>query len=113
MKILREQINKRKILVEYNTFFQTMIKAVVDVENEIIAIDAELHADLETYLLGEGSTQENLWGINLYLEKERKDWIEYTALINIRPSVGNRWMEIKDPKIKKKIEEIIEKLIRE
>ena len=45
-----------------------MVKAVVDVDGEIIAIDAELHADLEGFLLQQGSKQANLWGINLYPE---------------------------------------------
>ena len=54
-------------------------------KKEVIALDAELHADLEAYLLERGSDQEDLWGINLYPKKERKDFIEYTVLINIRP----------------------------
>lgn len=96
----------------HSNFFRNMIKAVVDIENEIIAVDAELHADLEAFLLEEGSKQEDLWGINLYLEKEKKDWIEYTALINIRPSLNNRWMEIENQKVRKRIENIVKKLIK-
>ncbi|TES94546.1 MAG: hypothetical protein E3J87_00015 [Candidatus Cloacimonadota bacterium] len=111
MELISEPIHKKIILEKYNHFFRNMIKAVVDIENEIIAVDAELHADLEAFLLEEGSKQEDLWGINLYLEKEKKDWIEYTALINIRPSLNNRWMEIEDLKIRKRIEGIVKKLI--
>ncbi len=87
---------------KYNHFFDDVIKAVVDIKKEIIAIDAELQADLEGLLLSKGSEQKNLWGINLYLKKDKKDWIEYTALINIRPSLNNRWMEVESPKIRKK-----------
>ncbi len=111
MKLISKPISEKIILKEYNSFFRNMIKAVVDIENELIAIDAELHADLEAFLLSEGSKQENLWGINLYLGKDKKDWIEYTALINIRPSADNRWMEIENTKIRKKIEEIVKKLV--
>lgn len=110
MTIISALINKELILSKYNHFFRNMIKAVVDIENEIIAVDAELHADLEAFLLEEGSKQEDLWGVNLYLEKEKEDWIEYTALINIRPSLNNRWMEIEDPKVRKRIEDIVKKL---
>ena len=88
-----------------------MIKAVVDIEKSIMAVDAELHADLESALLGRGSVQENLWGINLYLEKKINDWIDYVALINIRPSMENRSMEIQDPKIRDKIKKIVESLV--
>ena len=88
-----------------------MIKCVVDVEREIIAIDGDLHADLEELLLENNSSQKNLWGINLYLEKEKENWIEYTALINIRPSLNNRGMEVESKVIRDKIKNIIESLI--
>jgi multisubunit Na+/H+ antiporter MnhE subunit len=35
--------------------FGEMVKAVVDVEKVIVAVDAELHADLEALLLQNGS----------------------------------------------------------
>jgi len=113
MKLISKPISKETVLKEYNDFFRGLIKAVVDIENRIIAINTELHADLEAFLLSRGSKQEHLWGINLYLEKERKDWIEYTALINIRPSFNNKGMEVEDPQIRKKIEDIITELIVE
>jgi len=88
-----------------------MIKAVVDLKKEIIALDGELHADLEALLIEKDSRQENLWGINLYLEKPSKERIEYTALINIRPSQDNPSMEIENTRIRKKIGELVNKLI--
>ncbi len=45
-----------------------MVKAVVDVERELIAVDAELHSDLESLLLEDGSKQKDLCGIKLYPE---------------------------------------------
>jgi hypothetical protein len=113
MVTLTEPTKKETILKKYNHFFKTMIKAVVDVKREVLALDAELHADLENMLLHEGSEQENLWGINLFLEKEKKDWIDYTALINIRPSMNNRSMEVENPRLRQKITEIIHRLIVE
>lgn len=111
MKIIFNTISKEEILEKHNNFFKTVIKAVVDIKKEIIALDAELHADLEGLLLENNSQQENLWGINLYLDKEKKDWIEYTALINIRPSMGNNGMEVEDKEVKEEIEKIVYKLI--
>lgn len=90
-----------------------MIKAVVDIRKGIMAINGELHADLEYLLLDNSSQQEDLWGINLFLSKEKKDWIEYTALINIRPSMDNRSMEVEDPQIREKIKDIVYRLITE
>ena len=111
MKIISSPLSKKVVLARHRSFFKKLVKAVVDVEEEIIAIDAELHADLEGLLLENGSKQENLWGINLYLEKEKEDLIEYTALINIRPAVDNRSMEVEDSRIRSKIEGIVTKLL--
>jgi len=55
-----------------------------------MAIGGELHADAEALLLEQGSTQADLWGINLYHEKPAAEWIEFNSLINIRPSQKNR-----------------------
>ena len=88
-----------------------MIKAVVDLKRQVIALDGELHADLEAFLIEKGSKQENLWGINLHLEKPLEERIEYTALINIRPSQDNPDMEVKNTQIRKKIGELVNNLI--
>ena len=111
MKIVSRSIPKKEILKKHNHFFRSMIKAVVDLKKEIIALDGELHADLEALLIEKDSRQENLWGINLYLEKPLKERIEYTALINIRPSQDNPSMEIENTRIRKKIGEVVNKLI--
>jgi hypothetical protein len=113
MKIIHKPIKKDVILKMHNRFFKTMIKAVVDTNREVMALDAELHADLEQLLLSEGCKQENLWGINLFLQKERAEWIEYTALINIRPSMDNPSMEVQNPRIRKKIARMVNTLITE
>lgn len=111
MKIVNTKITKRELIDKYCSYFKTLLKAVVDIKKGVIALDAELHADLEAYLLEKGSNQEELWGINLYPEKERKDFIEYTALINIRPHQDNYAMEIENDQIKEKIREIVDKLV--
>lgn len=111
MIVISKPINKDRILADHNTYFKTMIKAVVDINKKVIALNAELHADLEAHLLQQDSKQEDLWGINLYLEKTKADWIEYTAMVNIRPSMNSRDMEIQDEGIRKKICDIIYTLI--
>jgi hypothetical protein len=109
MIILNSPLSINQIKQEHNHFFETMVKIVVDIEKGIIAIDAELHADLEEYLLEHDSNQKDLWGANLYFDKP--DFIEYTALINIRPAQNNKSMEIQDLLIRKKIDEIVKKNI--
>lgn len=111
MEIIKNKIKKNELIEKYMTHFKTVIKAVVDIERKVMAVDAELHSDLESLLIGNGSKQKNLWGINLYPFKEKKDFIEYSAIINIRPSQENYSMEIEDEKIREKIKEIVFNLI--
>jgi hypothetical protein len=84
---------------------------VVDIEQGIMALGGELHADGEALLLEQGSKQENLWGFNIYPDKSKTEWIEYTSLINVRPSQGNRSLEVQDEAVKGKIREVVNKLI--
>jgi len=92
--------------------FGNLVKAVVDVDRELIAIDAELHSDLEALLLEDGSKQESLWGINLYPEMPHDEFIEFDSLINVRPSHGNKSRGVDNVEIRKKITEVVVKRIK-
>jgi len=94
-------------------FFEDMVKYVVDIEKGRAAVGGELHADAEQLLLEEGSLQSDLWGANYYPGRGREGCIEYTSLINIRPSQGNRGMEILDPAIRERVRALTFALIGE
>ncbi len=113
MKILIHPVNIEDIWKCKESSFDEMLKAVVDIERGVAAVDAEMHSDLESLLLENGSEQQNLWGLNLYPLKNMKDsdFIEYTSFINIRPSQNNRSMEVIDPEIRKKIETVVRRLM--
>jgi len=71
MIIVKDEIpleELKKIAVQ---MFGDLVKAVVDVEREIMAIGGELHSDEEALLLQEGSHQKN-WGINFIPRKKKK-----------------------------------------
>ena len=89
----------------------SFVKGVVDLGRGVMAIGGELHADEETTLLEDGSTQGDLWGINLYLDRQGDDWIEFDSMINIRPRQGNRSRSVEDPAIRAKIVSIVNKLV--
>lgn len=112
MKIIKETLSLGDLKQMAANTFGDMVKAVVDVESELLAIDAELHSDLEALLLEDGSKQKNLWGINLYPEMRGEEFVEFDSVINIRPSQGNRSRDIKDEKIRKKIIEIVTNRIK-
>jgi len=92
--------------------FGNMVKAVVDVDREVLAVDGELHSDLEALLIENGSKQRSLWGINLYPEMKGDDFIEFDSMINMRPSQGNRSRGVESVQIRDKIFQIVAKRIK-
>ena len=112
MKIITESLTLDEIKAMAEATFGNLVKAVVDVDREIIAVDAELHSDLEALLLENGSKQKSLWGINLYPEIQGDDFVEFDSLINMRPSQGNRSRGIENEGMRKKIITIVAKRIK-
>ena len=107
MKIITGSVTLNEIKAMAAATFGNLVKAVVDVERELVAVDAELHSDLEALLLGDGSKQKSLWGINFYPEMQGDEFIEFDSMINMRPSQENRSQGIEDVEIRKKIIEIV------
>ena len=91
--------------------FGDLIKAVVDIQRQVMAIGGELHADEEALLLENGSRQADLWGINLYPDRLIADLVEFDSMINIRPSQGNRSRGVDDPTVQRRIEEVVRRLV--
>lgn len=111
IKIISDLITKAKLAKIAKNQFGDLVKAVVDVEKEILAIGGELHADEEALLLEKGSRQEDVWGINLYPEKPDSEFVEFNSMINVRPSQGNKSRGVENLELQKKIRTIVHKLI--
>ena len=93
--------------------FESLVKAVVDIEKQIMIVDAEMHADQEEVLLKQGSEQSNLWGINLHPDFFGTDeFIEFDSMINIRSSQGNRSRGVENIATQKVIRLLVDKLVR-
>ena len=103
MQILANPLKKSDLQSMAEKMFGNLVKAVVDIEKKIVAVDAEMHADLEQLLLEGGSEQKNLWGINFYPEMTGEDFIEFDSMINVRPSQNNRSSGVDDPTIREQI----------
>lgn len=109
--VARERIAPVVLRTLVQRHFETMVKFVADVELGVAAVGGELHADEEALLLELGSAQENLWGANYLPGRGPEACIEYTSLINIRPTQHNRSMEIEDEKVRARVREIAHALI--
>jgi len=112
IEVIDKPIDRKYLTEVAGKRFGDLVKAVIDIEKEIMAIGGELHADEEQILLEQDSKQENLWGINLYPEKSGEDFVEFDSMINIRPRQNNRSRGVLDKNIQQKIIEIVSKLVK-
>ncbi|MCL6472963.1 MAG: DUF5674 family protein [Firmicutes bacterium] len=111
VRIIKEPIALKELVEIARNQFGDLVKAVVDIDKEIMAIGGELHADEEAVLLEQGSEQSNLWGVNLYPEVDKEELIEFDSFINIRPSQNNRSRDVEDPRIRERIIGIVNRLV--
>lgn len=74
-----------KELNEIYSFTNGFVKGVVDLEKELVALDADMHYELADHLKEIRDSKEiDMWGFNLWLENQSMDEIlEYDSFINI------------------------------
>ena len=111
IRMITNSISKKELEKIAQDQFGDWVKAVVDVERNVMAIGGELHADEEAVLLQDGSQQKNLWGINLRLDKGVDEWIEFNSMINIRPSQHNRSRGVENEDLQYEIKKVVSGLV--
>ena len=111
IKIIRDTITKEELAEIAKDQFGDWIKVVVDIEKGIMAVGGDLHADEEAALLENGCNQKNLWGANIWFEKDGDERIQFDSMINIRPAQGNRGRTIESQDIQEKVAKIINDFI--
>lgn len=112
ISIIRTSVTRAALNSMATQQFGDMVKAVVDIEQGIMAIGGELHSDEEAVRLEQGSLQKHLWGINIYPERSPSEWIEFDSMINIRPSGGNRSRHVERAEIKDMVTTIVNRLVQ-
>jgi len=112
-QLVRDRITRAELAQLATDGFGDMVKAVVDVERRIMAVAGELHSDEETMLLDEGSTQSDLWGINLYPAEKGDGFIEFDSMINVRPRQGNPSRDVLDDGLRTRIRSVVSQLVAE
>ena len=105
--IIREHATKPQVHEMMETL-ETYIKLAVDVERKILAGGGTMHADCEAALLEDGSQQEFIWGADWNPATEE---VTFESLINIRPRQNNRSLELQDPKLRAKVDQITRSLL--
>ena len=111
--VVKGTISKEDLVQMAKELFGDMVKAVVDVRQEIMAIGGELHADEEVVLSErESSRREDTWGINLYPGKSEGEMIEFDSMVNLKPAYGNRSRNVEDPAVQAKIRAVVAKIVK-
>ncbi len=112
MKIVRVHITLAELTELAEDRFGDLVKAVVDLDREMMAVGEGMHADEEAALLADGSRQADLWGINLYpADYGNPGFLEFDSMINLRPGAGNRTRGIDDPAIRTRIVDLVGRLV--
>ena len=107
MKIIEQKISIEELKELTKKMYGNLVKADVDIAKGLLIVDMAMHADGEKYLLDSGSNQGDLWGINIYPDKEGENMIEFDSMINIRPNEGNMSRYVDDEKIRKQIFDLV------
>ena len=111
IKIINDKISEKELREIAKDFYGNMVKGVVDVEREILAMGGEYHMDANEILIKNKSKQQDIWGFNWYFDKSGDERIEYVSLINIRPGQDNRKMEVQNVFLRDRMKSIILKYL--
>lgn len=110
MEIIKDKIEIQRLEEMAKKMFGNLVKAMVDIEKRIMAVDAPMHADLlELLIEKENSEPKNLWGINIYPGKTGDDFIEFDSIMNLKPDLGNKTRGVEDENVRKIIIEVVKK----
>lgn len=113
IRIVREPVSVAELKSLAAGGFGDLVKAVVDAKRGVMALGGQLHADGESLLLDDGSSQDDLWGLNIYPSLPRGERVEFDSVINIRPSRGHRSRGVDDEALRQRLLELVEGLIRD
>ena len=112
--VLKEAISRARLQEIAKERFGDLVKGVVDTEQRILAVGAELHVDAAVELQEkENSKSEQLWGINLYPAETGEAFIEFDSMINLKPALGNRTREVDDAVTRERIKAIVRNIVED
>lgn len=111
VELITEPVSLQHVRILAEQSFGDMVKGVVDVRRKVMALGGELHSDEESFLLDDGSSQGDLWGINIYPGEKGDDWVEFDSMINVRPSANNRSRNVEDENLRTLIRSVVADLV--
>lgn len=110
-RIVTEKLSREELAEILRENFETMVKIDVDIRRGVLAVGGEWHSEGDELLNKDGSSREDVWGINFYPYAKPGKRIEYVSLINIKPAFGHPAMEIADAELRNNIRAVVEQLL--
>lgn len=105
MKVFLSPLSNQQI-ADLQKIHGDYVKLTIDLGQKIMVAGCDLHADGKNVLLEEHqSRQDNIWGGGINLTNGQAD---RTAVLNLRPNLGNNGLEIIEPRRWDAFFEIIE-----
>ncbi len=113
MKVVKDKIEITELRDMAKKMHGELVKAMVDIEKGIMAVDAPMHSDLlELLIQEENSEPRNLWGVNIHPDKAGEDFIEFDSMMNLKPALGNKTRSVENPETREKILSIVSGIIK-
>ncbi|MCR5556322.1 MAG: DUF5674 family protein [Butyrivibrio sp.] len=79
--ILRQRTSIEEIQQMEPSYFDDMVKIVIDDKRELVAVNMEMHSDLGIELYDDGSNEDDLFGANIYYGDHS---IEWSSTLNVK-----------------------------
>ena len=79
--ILRQRTSIEEIQKMEPSYFDDMVKIVIDDKRELVAVNMEMHSDLGIELYDDGSNEDDLYGANIYYGDHS---IEWSSTLNVK-----------------------------
>lgn len=92
-----------------DNWYGILLKGTVDIELNRVALGGEWHIDSCEILTKTGSNKDNVWGFNLLFADEfTENTYQYHSMVNIKPSLNHKQMEVTDEVLIKKINKVLD-----
>ena len=109
--MVREPVDEETLRALAGAWHGILVKGAADVVRGVIALGGDWHMDANVRLIEDGSSQEHVWGFNVYPDERGDAAIEFTSLINIRPAQGNRSQELQDEELRTTIRALVARYV--
>jgi hypothetical protein len=110
MKILEKQMLLSEIKNLAKEWYTLMIKGTVDIKRKKVAIGGDYHMESAELLVKDGSNHSDVWGFNIWFDKEKQ--LEFDSLVNIKPALGNKSRGLENEDVIKEATKIISSWIK-